>query len=735
MDKTILARRKVQNMARDGHLQKAISELEALLGGTEADPYDHVYLGDLQLRAGRTDQALAAWETAMRSYERVGLYRNAIAICKKILRLDNGRARVHRTLGDLFLQEGLTAEAVPEYLAFLDSFEGSAGISEEFEEALERAASIVGLQIETALRLSDHFLRARKYHRAAVLLDKIADQVAEQGSAEMADEIRERARRAEAAFLAAQAVEGCTLTGDGRADGAGPVGGDRSGIAAPGEALLPGPAAAVAGPIEPVTPVEIGGPAAAIPAPATAAVREVEVTAAAETSPAQSEHRSNAMEPSAFGPDPHVSHETVDRASLPAPGPEIEHFRAGSGREAGFEEQPDVAGTDPAETDPAGVDPTGADPIDPADAGLREDADLEPIERAQAALAAGDAESARDVYEQVLRTRPTDREVIEPLIRICAVLGDTAGEVRYRILLGDSWIEDGDFAQAAACFGQLLRIDPDNATARRRMARFRDMGIDLGEMPAEQGGTAPSGEVRPDGAPAAQSEAPDARPEPAADAQPESAAGPEPDATERPHAAADPSVPPAPARDFGIPGVLETGGVTVSIAKAQSDLPGDEWVDLGALLDEFKAGVKNQIDEEDFQSHYDLALSHRAMGLQQEALEELEVVLCCAGLPQEIATRARELRGDCLLQLDRCREAADEFRAAVSMAGANRGRRWNALYRLGAALERAGEWREAGEIFETILRETPDFLDTGDRLRTCRNHGPDSEDGPSTLAA
>ena len=108
-----VAKRKAQDLVRHGKIQDAIEKMRDLVSEGEADPYDHVYLGDLLMRVGERDDALAAYQQAIRSYEAVGLNRNAIAIAKKVVRTDAARPEVHRSLAQLYEQEGLSTEALP----------------------------------------------------------------------------------------------------------------------------------------------------------------------------------------------------------------------------------------------------------------------------------------------------------------------------------------------------------------------------------------------------------------------------------------------------------------------------------------------------------------------------------------------------------------------------------------------------------------------------------------------
>ncbi|MCA9729775.1 MAG: tetratricopeptide repeat protein, partial [Candidatus Eisenbacteria bacterium] len=191
-----VAKRKAQDLVRNGKVQDAIQKMRDLVTEGEADPYDHVYLGDLLMRVGERDDALAAYQQAIRSYEAVGLNRNAIAIAKKVVRIDGARPDVHRSLAQLYESEGLATEALPHYLVYLDSFSGEAVPPTEFLETLDQAAAITGTRVEVALRLVEHFQRIRRHGRAAELLEEVADNAAEAGSEDIAVDLRARAAEA-----------------------------------------------------------------------------------------------------------------------------------------------------------------------------------------------------------------------------------------------------------------------------------------------------------------------------------------------------------------------------------------------------------------------------------------------------------------------------------------------------------------------------------------------------------
>jgi tetratricopeptide (TPR) repeat protein len=68
-----------------------------------------------------------------------------------------------------------------------------------------------------------------------------------------------------------------------------------------------------------------------------------------------------------------------------------------------------------------------------------------------------------------------------------------------------------------------------------------------------------------------------------------------------------------------------------------------EEADFTDMLEKFKAGVAANVDDEDFDSHYDLGVAYKEMGLIEEAIAEFQKAL--RGAIQRI--RAYEARGQC----------------------------------------------------------------------------------------
>jgi tetratricopeptide (TPR) repeat protein len=577
-------------------IDRAIEEMEQVLQTGEADPYDYVFQGDLMVRAGRSDDGVAAYDEAVSAYERVGLFRNAIAISKKVLRTAPGRVRTHWRLGDLFAKEGLMGDAVTHFLTFLDRGGGEAS-GEEFLETLERVAQISGAKVEVTLRLADLYTRAGHDDRASRLLYEVADHAAAEGGFDIALMLRERAGQLAAAD--AGRVSAVPPTPPAQPQVAGEAS-DPFGSAY--QIVGEGPESAV-----PMTPSPVSAYADAREPARSAPVFGLQPTAEAESVPVVAENA------------------TADRIEFDAEAPE-DDAGAGPGGSAFI------------------LTPVPDDPDAPDDPRVPE---------VRSALISGEWGTVRSLCEEMREAHPDCPWPLEKLIAAVHQLGDTLAMVRYLTLLGDLRINREDLEGALRCFLRVIQLEPGNATARRRLARFREM-----EVPGAEG--VPE-EVR-----------------------------------------------------NSVQELIETKGATVAV-RDQGGVESEEWIDLTALLQEFREGVRTQFAPEDAVGHYDLGVSHQEMGLFEEAIEEFDTVLASSAASNDVVAKTRELRGLCLERLERLREAIFDYRAALEVPDQAESRQDPVRYRLASALEAVGDLKEARELFRQLATNRQPFLDSVER--------------------
>jgi len=105
-----------ERQVKAGRTEEAIAEYTKLLKGDSPDLSINNIIGDLYLQLGRTAEAVRAFQAVAGYYESRSYYSQALAIYKKISKIDPENVIMIVRLGDLLLSQGFTAEARREYL-------------------------------------------------------------------------------------------------------------------------------------------------------------------------------------------------------------------------------------------------------------------------------------------------------------------------------------------------------------------------------------------------------------------------------------------------------------------------------------------------------------------------------------------------------------------------------------------------------------------------------------------
>lgn len=105
-----------ERLVKAGRLEEAIEEYKKLLAGEPADLSINNLIGDLYLQLGRIAEAIKAFQSVGGYYESKGYYQQALAIYRKINKLDPGHVVAMVKMGDLYGNQGFVQEARREYL-------------------------------------------------------------------------------------------------------------------------------------------------------------------------------------------------------------------------------------------------------------------------------------------------------------------------------------------------------------------------------------------------------------------------------------------------------------------------------------------------------------------------------------------------------------------------------------------------------------------------------------------
>jgi tetratricopeptide (TPR) repeat protein len=129
-----------EKYVRAGRIKDAIAEYEKLALGDPQDVGTLNIVGDLCIRLAQNDRAIRSFEKVAEEYERRGLFSQALAICKKIHKLSPDAADYALKLGDLYAQQGFTAEAKGVYASVAAKLAGAGKSAEAiaiFEKILK----------------------------------------------------------------------------------------------------------------------------------------------------------------------------------------------------------------------------------------------------------------------------------------------------------------------------------------------------------------------------------------------------------------------------------------------------------------------------------------------------------------------------------------------------------------------------------------------------------------------
>jgi len=191
VDRSVAVKRKAQQLLQKGDVAGAITEYEKLFEGGDKDPYDFIVVADLLAKRGSMQEAVRRYRQAIEEYAKTELYKNAIAVCKKILRISKEDLAIHRSLGELYAKEGLYGDAQIHYLEFA---EGSIR-RQDHDAALDVLDEVIKLSADN-FDLSEKYveiaMRADQPERGGKELLRRAERARQLGRTEEADQIRER---------------------------------------------------------------------------------------------------------------------------------------------------------------------------------------------------------------------------------------------------------------------------------------------------------------------------------------------------------------------------------------------------------------------------------------------------------------------------------------------------------------------------------------------------------------
>jgi tetratricopeptide (TPR) repeat protein len=171
-----------------------------------------------------------------------------------------------------------------------------------------------------------------------------------------------------------------------------------------------------------------------------------------------------------------------------------------------------------------------------------------------------------------------------------------------------------------------------------------------------------------------------------------------------------------------IPVHVEGGNTDALDLDEIEEVSADDMVELDESKGHRKPSVmlEKPLDEAD-ETHYDLGLAYKEMGLLDEAIKAFEKVLRAPG--REV--QCRVMIGMCHREQGNPSEAIHEFKQGLHANGTER-ERLSLYYEIGVTYEQIGDDSEALYYFEAVLKRDPNFADTAQRANALRARGSQS---------
>ncbi len=602
-----------------GDYEAAINEYEQIL---DLDPNDAGVLnlmGDAYLRLGLREKAISDFERALEVYLSDEFYSNAIALCKKILRVDPDRDDIYHQLAQLYAKQGLVGEAIEHLLEYADR-QHKLGKIDDVLHAYHETIELTPQNPDLRLRLADMHLSQGQTDQAIRELRVTEQLLRDQGRGEESALVLNRLQE-----LGAGAVE------------AGPQSLDEAALAEEEQRV---------------------------------GTEELEPGRTIDVEPAEPYSEEHAAEP--------VESQTASVTTPISPEPPKGTRPISSGEN--YMELGDLCATI-GSTDQALDYYTRAG-----------DFYIKTAKPDQAWLA----------YHKASVVNPLELKPHLSLLKAATMLDDRPKIIEAHTALAYCYTKRNEITEAQRSLEEVLKIDPDNERLRslvssleksRREKLTEEIGVTSGKSDVE---------IEADHREITEIEA---------------AAREALEAAERAVSLAEEAA-------FYTPSGA-TGSTDSRMNQRASQrsprlkvldeppTPDTDAFSLENLIDEFKQGVLQSIDNGDYSSHYDLGLAYKEMGLIDEAIAEFQIAT--KGDREQL--KALEMLGQCFYEKGDIDQAIRQFERGLAIEGHDEREYLGLRYHLGHILEEEmGDAEKAASEYQEIYGIDVAFMDVAERL-------------------
>jgi tetratricopeptide (TPR) repeat protein len=341
---------------------------------------------------------------------------------------------------------------------------------------------------------------------------------------------------------------------------------------------------------------------------------------------------------------------------------------------------------------------------------------------------------AAEMADRLVALTPDSVSYHQKRVELAYRAGDRPPLLEAYLGLGDALAKSGALDKAIAVYGRVIEHDPKHVKAAAALARLGVTPAGREEpppaTPAAQPPRAPTVEQSPP--PAAKAPPAPAAPEPPAAAKPAPAPPKSTPPSPRPSPTAPPPAParpePAPASPPRRPAAAASGdfvdlGSMVFEEEKHRDTrmrvnrrepqDQDEQREFHEILEQFKRGIEQNLDTEDYEAHYDLGVAFKEMGLLDEAIAEFQKAL----RSPDGRLRTSEALGMAFFEKGQFAVCESVLKRAVEGLSGSDEAKIGLLYWMGRASEALGKQAEAIASYERALVVDISFMDLSKRVQ------------------
>ena len=155
------------------------------------------------------------------------------------------------------------------------------------------------------------------------------------------------------------------------------------------------------------------------------------------------------------------------------------------------------------------------------------------------------------------------------------------------------------------------------------------------------------------------------------------------------------------------------------IAESAEFDDGGDVLDVEAVFQQFKKGVEEQVAHDDSDTHFDLGIAYKEMGLIEDARREFQVAMSSPGRQCLCWT----MIGLCYMEEGRATDAIEAFQSGLDVEHKTESEELGLLFELGVACEAAGRVEDAIKHLERVYARDPQFRQVSKRLSALQAAG------------